>query len=201
MAIFLVVNNAATTFKGGNAMVVSATDSAGALLAAAAQAGGDSTWSAATATQLADVAVTGANALVGWRFRVVVSTPTTGAVVADVTVTGDGTNDTLDEIGTALAVALNATAPIAAASYTGATQILLVAAGASDALGDKHVKVYVLPPVVNVPGGQYNQDVDHTVFVASQVHQGAPSADLTVTFAADTLIVPRVLAVLRRQVT
>jgi hypothetical protein len=199
--MFLVVNGAATTYKGGNAMVVSATDAAGAKLAAAAKASGDSSWDSATVTALTDLAVNGANALVGYRFRIVVSTPATGAVVADVTVTGDATNDTLDEIGTALAVALNATAPISNAGYTAGTQVLIVATGIGDVLGDKHVKVYVLPPIVTEPGGQLSQDTDHSsVFVASQVHQGAAGADLSVTFAADTLVVPTVKGHFRRQV-
>jgi len=201
MPVFLVVNNDAKTFKGGNAMIVSATDSAGALLGAAAQAGGDSSWAAAAATQLADVALNGANALVGWRFRVIISTPATGAVVADTGyIVGDATNDTLDEIGVLLRDALNATAPIAAATYTSATQTL-VAAAIADGLGDKHVRVEVFPPLVSPAGGQSNQDVHQSVFVASITHQGIAAADLTVVFAADTLVVPRVLGVFRRQVT
>jgi hypothetical protein len=73
-------------------------------------------------------------------------------------------------------------------------------AAAGDNLGDQHVAVYVFPPVVSDLGGQTNQDVHHTVFVASQVHQGAVGAALTVTFAADTLVVPTVKGHFRRQV-
>lgn len=197
MAIWLVTNPARRTSKGGNAMIVSATDATGALEAAGARFAGDSTFVGATATQLSDVVVTAANALLGWRFRVVVSNPTTNAIIADVIVTGTASDDTLDEIGVLLRDALNATAPISNATYTAGTQTLVVAAGGSDALGNMDVDVIVMAPIVNSGGSQReNSDRNHTVFVASVTDRGIAAADLTVVFAADTLIVPRVLNVI-----
>lgn len=193
MAIFLVTYPAGKTFREADAMLVSASNSADALVAASSRFGGDSDWASGTATQLSDVALNGANALVGWTFRVIVSTLATGAVVADVTVTGDATTDTLDEVGAALVVALNATTPISAATYTGATQTLVVAAIA-DGLGDKHVRLEILPPVVTAPYGQVNKPLHHSGLVTSITHLGIAAADLTVVFVADTIVVPRVLA-------
>lgn len=196
MALFLVTLPAGKTFMdGADAMIVSAADSANALIAANSRYGGDPDWATATVTTLADVASNAANALVGWTFRCIVTTTATGVIVADVTVTGDATNDTLDEIGTLLATGLNATS-INNASYTAASQVLIVATGAGDVLGDRHVRMEIFPPAVTQPGGQMNKPVHHSGFVAGIVHQGAAGADLSVTFQADTFVVPRVLATL-----
>lgn len=145
---------------------------------------------AGSPTAEADVAVADANALVDWTFQIVVS-DTSNAEVANVTVTGDGTNDTLDEIGTALATALNATASIANAAYTAGTQTLVVASGSGgDDLGDHSVVVNVRPPAATGSGvGKTNI----AGFVASVTDEGASTAALTVVFGADTLVVPRIL--------
>ena len=191
MAIFSVALPLGNVLRrGADLMIVSAASSADAIIAARSRFGGDADWSSATATQLNDVLANAANALVGWTFRCVISTVGTGAVIVDVTVTGDATNDLLDEIGTLLATALNATAPISNASYTAGTQTLIAAQGASDALGDKNLRMEIFPPAILESGQVVNQPVHHSGFVSSITHQGAASADLTVVFAADTFVLP-----------
>lgn len=182
-----------TLYNGVNQMVVAAGSEAAAKLAAAAKYGADNAWSQATATALVDTTtIATAGALVGYRF--IIDVEGTGRVE----VTGATTTlDTIDEIGTALATALNALADIANASYVAAGQTLIVATGAGDALGDKKVTVTVLAPVVTDQGGnqvQGNTDLS-TAFVASTQDEGLSSADLIVTFNADTTILPKVLAV------
>jgi hypothetical protein len=133
----------------------------------------------------------------GWRFRVDV----TGAgIPANVNVVG-GASDTLDDIGTALATALNTLPNIANALYTAASQTLRVAEGATDALGDQSVFVTIWPPIVLEDGGQVNDDVDQQAsFVSSITHEGLSSADLEVVFVADTTIAPAVLFTAERRI-
>lgn len=204
MAIFLVTLPATgvvgQTYDGVNAMVVSAADATDAKAACMAARSGDQSaaaWTAATATQLADVAANAANALVGWRFRVQLLNMTTKATVADVTVVGDASNDTLDEVGTALATALNALPLIANAGYVGATQVLTIA-GAADNLGDHRAIVEVYPPaVLDGNGVDIVEKVGAPGWVASVTDEGAAGNAVTATFAADTFVLPRVLAQLR----
>ncbi len=182
-----------------HAHLVSAEDATDAARMAAAHAAGDplAAWDGADATLVpADVTAATANAMVGWRFQVTVSEPTQAeglatVAVHDVEFTGDATDDTLDEVGAALA-ALLVTSGLTA-TYTGATQTLEVAAIA-DAVGDHKVDVLVRPPAsldgsdrVNIEG-----------FVASITDEGIPAAVLEVVFAADTFIVPVILQSYRR---
>lgn len=202
MAFFLVelpANQGGPTFNGVNACVVSAASAADARAACKALRGGDqaAAWDAAITTQLADVAANAANALVGWRFRVQLLDLNPIAVVADVTVTGDATTDTLDEVGTALAAALNALPSIAAAGYDTVTQILTIA-GIADNLGDHRAIVEVYPPaVLDANGREISEQVAIPGFVTAIVDEGAVGAAVTATFAADTFVLARVLASLR----
>lgn len=195
MAIFLVTHPSpgVATLIGGNAMVVSATDAADARAIAASQYGGDSGgWATATATELTDTAVTATGALTGWQFEITIfhAVPKVFTLVA----AGAG-QDTLDEIGTALAVLCNADDDIANAGYTAGTQALIVA-GVADGLGDLVVTCTVKPVVVTAAGGQVNDPKNIPGFVASITDEGISGADLVVTFAEDTLLVPAVKAVL-----
>ncbi len=195
MAIYLLEMPRGSTrarVGGVNQMVVSAESAADAKLIAASQYSGDSVWSDSDDTALTDVTFATAAAMVGWRFTIQV----TGTTEDSVTVTGDVTDDTLDEIGTELAVQLNTMTEIAGASYTTGTQTLIVALGSgNDDLGDQTVRITIYPPIVTKPGGRVNQDVDmETVFVSSITHEGVSSADLTVVFNADTTVLPVVVA-------
>lgn len=137
-----------------------------------------------------DVDVADANALVGWEFQIIITDPAAPTVVvADVTMTGDATDDTLDEVGTELAVLLNATASIAGAAYVGATQTLTVAE-TTDALGDHTVNIQVRPPATTGSGAGKTNIAG---FVSTVTDEGASGAALTVVFGADTLVVPRIL--------
>ena len=154
--------------------------------------GGDAGWDSATVTTLSDITFATALALVGWRFNIVVR-DTSSALIADVTVTGDSSDDTLDEIGTALAVALNATASIANAGYTVGTQTLIIATGAGDALGDHSVVIKTMAPIVlDAEGVQTSSDSNVGAFVSSITDEGASGADLTTVFNADSTILPTV---------
>ena len=155
----------------------------------------DAAWESAVVTQLTDTAANAANALVDWVFRILVENPSDNSLIADVSVTGDATNDTLDEIGTALATALNGTASIANAAYTAGTQELIVAAGVGDALGNMRVTVEVTPPVVTDSNNVQTNDPKHIAgFIGSVVDEGLSNANLTVIFAGDAVVVPQVLA-------
>jgi hypothetical protein len=177
------------TLKNGvDMMVVSATDATDAKAAAAAKYTGDSVWSDATATLLADTAVTATGALTGWRFKITIGTPTPKVFL--LTAAG-ASQDTLDEIGTALATLINLDADIAGAAYNTTPQALKVAE-TTDALGDMAVTAEVFPPIESDSGGQTNSDVPIPGFIASITDEGAKGDALVVTFAADTLIVPTV---------
>lgn len=188
MALYLVTPDAGSAAKtrkqGGNTMVVSAADATDALAIVQARFSGDSSWADATITAFADVTQATANGLVGWVFTVNVGT----TVPISVSVTGDATTDTIDEIGAALVVLLNATT-IDAASY--AANVLTVAAIA-DGIGDKTLTVTATPPVATYPGA-----VPVPGMIGTIVDEGIAGAALTVAFQADTYVVPRVIAVLK----
>lgn len=200
MAIFTVqlpsVPGPATRTNRAGLIVVAAPSVASAREIARAKFGGDTdAWSdtSATVTQLIEPTNLSANALLGWRFTIRISgvaSLATGPVI----VTGDATNDTLDEVGTALAVALNALPEIAGAVYTAATQTLTVAAIA-DNLGDRTVVMGIFPPIELGGGQQLNADVHQAAgYVSSITHQGIVAAALTVVFVGDTSTVPTVFA-------
>lgn len=180
------------TLKNGvSTMIVSATDAADAKAIASSHQTGDSTWSDATATELTETAVTGTGALTGWRFKIVVQTTT--PKVFELTAAG-ASQDTLDEVGAALATLINLDADISGAAYNSTTQVLIVAEGSgTDDLGDMVMTCEVFPPLVeNAQGEQTNQDVAIPGFVAGITDEGNATDNLEVEFAADTLLVPKV---------
>jgi len=176
------VSSGVTTQGGVDRIVVFAHDAADALDMAESytEKGGNANWAAGTATEIAAAAD-----MQDWRLQVIVS-DTSNTEVVNETYTGIA-SDVLDDLGTGMATLLNATAPIANASYTGATQVLIIAQGASDALGDHSVIVKMFPPVSN--GGEA---VTIAGFVGAITDEGAGSADLSVTLAADAHVVPSV---------
>lgn len=135
-------------------------------------------WDNATVTAMA----AGAN-MVGWKLRTQII-DTDGTVTADVTVTGAGGDDTVDEIAALSVIALNALSNIASAAYNSGTQVLTVA-GTGDGLGDQELNVFFYAPgsTIPVPG-----------FVGAIVDGGASGDALTVTLAADAYTVPKVTA-------
>lgn len=171
-------------FNGANAVAVFAADEATAKTMAKAQFDGDANalWDQAVVTEIA----AGAD-MEGWTFRVTVTSPL-GVIVGDVEVVG-GAAGTIDTIGTAMAAALNALADIAGASYTGATQILVVASGAGgDDLGDHTVTAAFYPPNVSDPKASV------AGFVVSITDGGAAADALSVTLAADAYVIPKIAA-------
>jgi hypothetical protein len=177
-----------TLVNGADMMVVAAASEADAKAAAGAKYQQDSAWSDATVTELVDTTtVSSETALIGYEFNVAVSG------VGDVTVTGVAdTLDTLDEIGAALATALNGLDDIGNAAYNSTSQVLTVASGGGgDDLGDKTVTV-----TVKAPGGD-NDDLS-SVFVDSITHEGVAGDALSVTFKADSLVLPQVLEVAKQ---
>jgi hypothetical protein len=186
MALYRVELNDFAGLQRSQALVVSAEDATDAMEICKAWFDGDAdaAWDNATATAMADVAANAANALVGWRFQCVVTSPA-GAIVADAEVTGDATDDTLDEVLTALSTALDGEG--LTSTYTGASQSLEVAA-AGDTVGDHTVTMRIRPPATN--DGADN--VHWAGAVSSITHEGAAGAALTVVFAADTVVVPQI---------
>lgn len=175
-------------------MLVAAADAASAKLAAAAKYGQDVPWSQATATELVDtLTINSATALVGYRFTVAVAGEGSASVTGVAT-----TLDTLDEIGAALATALNELDNIANAAYNATTQALTVASGGGgDDLGDLAVTVTIKAPVAYDGGGNEIQGDDNLadVFVDSITDEGLAADALTVTFNADATVLAKVLAV------
>ena len=206
MALFLIKlpGSAVGMLKNGvNAMIVSAADQAQAEKACAAKFTGfasETAWDGATAVALADVASNADDALVGWRFHVLI-TGAAGMTVdpVDITFTGVAADDTIDTIADELVTLLNATDDIANAAYNSTTQVLTLASGSGgDDLGDATVVVEVFPPLeVDSEGVRTNDDVAQPGFVVSTTHEGLATDALSVTFAADTLVRPTVLATVR----
>lgn len=174
-------------------LTVYAENDADAIAVAKAQRDGDinALWGAATVTPI----VAAAN-MVGWRMRVRVCKPQSGAPITDlydVTVTGAGSDDTLDEIAALMVTALEAAGGAALTpSYNSGTQVLTVAV-IGDGIGDHSVLAEFYPPAANV-----KQNVNIPGFIVSQVHQGIAGAVLTVTLAADGYVVPKVYGQFRQ---
>lgn len=138
-------------------------------------------WDGATATELAEKPINTSPNMDGWGLRVAIldSDP-----VIDITVRGDVTDDTLDEIAALMVTALNATSLIAAAAYNAGTNVLTIAE-TTDGLGDKVTLIEFLPPVATNPGQSPIADL-----VLSKVDGGASGAALSVTFQADSYALP-----------
>lgn len=182
---YLVKRPVTRSVDGVTALAVMAADADGAKAVANAYSTKDrpGAWNNATVTEITATVAT----LIGYRFRFVLSHPTTKAVVVDVSVTGDATNDTVDEIAAAAVTALNATTPLANAAYNSTTNVLSVA-GASDNLGDHALAVEVYAPNGEiVPGG--------AGLVGAVVDEGSAASAVTVALKADADVTPCVVAV------
>lgn len=166
------------TLKNGcNAMVVFAADATAAKEACAAKFDGDgSAWNSSEATATAIVAASDFN---GWSLAIDIFGPDLNTTV---TVVGDATNNTIDEIAALMVTALNALAEIANASYNSTTQVLTVAAIA-DGIGDHNIAVRLTPPsgYGAVPS-----------LIGTIVDNGIAGAVLTVVLPADAAVVPSV---------
>lgn len=168
--------------EGADAMVVFAADATAAKQACAAKYSSDGkTWLADSTTA---VAVAAATDWVGWTFRIaILSEPP-----LEVSVVGDATNNTIDEIAALLVTALNATAAIAGAAYDASTNTLTVAA-TTDALGDQTLQVEFIPPA----GAE-----SIAALVGTIVDGGASGDALSVILPADNAVIPTVVAPVRQ---
>jgi hypothetical protein len=168
---------------GGNAMVVFATSATAAKEIAAAQHDGDGLAWANDATATEITAAT-ANDYNGWTFVINIQSLANGTF----TLVGDATTNTIDEIGAALVVLLNAHASIANAAYDTTTQVLTIA-GAADNLGANQIDVTITPPSgkSSIPS-----------LVGTIVDGGVANAALSVVLPADAAVIPRVLATLKQ---
>lgn len=169
-----------TLRHGVDTVVVYAEDANQAKEAAGALFGGDSAWTGATATAIA------AGDYDGWTLRVRLADPAKAVTasdyyVADVSVEGDSTNNTIDELVALAVTALNANDAIAGAAYNLTTQVLTVAE-TTDGLGDHVLSVEFTHPDFEGPIPS---------LVSTIVDEGAAGAAVTVTFSADTVVPPK----------
>lgn len=165
---------------GVNSVVVYAEDTSQAKEAAAALFNGDAAWSSATVTAIA------AGDYTGWTVRVRLSDPDKAVTASDytmvdVSVTGDATNNTIDEVAALLVTALNATSAIAGAAYNATTQVLTVAE-TTDGLGDHVLRVDFTHPSFEQPIAS---------LVGTIVDEGSAGAAVTVTLKADAVVPPK----------
>jgi hypothetical protein len=142
MAIYKVTANQAVFGKGtrdGRKELVIAADSAAiAKRVAAAQFDQDGAWSDATALECS-----AASDVEGWTYRIRVSAASSANPdVVDVSYVAKAGDD-VDDVGDALVILLNATAPIAGAAYS--TPMLKIAE-TSDALGARKVCIQAFAP-------------------------------------------------------
>ncbi len=181
MAVYLVQlpDNAGQTKKGGGNLqvVVAASEAQAKEVAAAALDGDGGSWGEATVTE-----VTSTASWVGWKFKITIhgGFGTGNTDPLSVTVTGDATNNTIDEIAALFVTAFNAHADIAGAAYNATTQTLTVS-DATDALGDQKLTVEITPPsgYSTIPS-----------LVGTIVDEGSAAAELSVVLPADTLVAP-----------
>lgn len=128
--------------KGGNdSVIVWAEDATQAKSLASAAMSNDvpaAAWTAATATAL----VVGTE-LEGWTFTINLTDPVTPFTELSISYTGL-TGEVVDDIGTALATALNATAIDGAAYNTGTNVLTIVET--TDSMGDWVIEAYATPP-------------------------------------------------------
>lgn len=119
--------------EGVDSAIVWAHDSDSAIRAAYGRypAAGAAAWAAATVTPLVEEAAN----LEGWVFTVSIADET--PITVSYTAIAD---DDIDQVGAALVLLLNATAPIAGAAYNSGTNVLKIAE-TTDGLGDEAVTV------------------------------------------------------------
>ncbi len=172
---------------GGDAMVIFAANATAAKEIAAAKYPGDGAVWATDGTATEIIAATDFN---GWDLRVFIQSGlgAGGADSGEFIVTGDATNNTIDEIAALMVTALNAHADIAGASYDAATNILTIAAIA-DGIGDQQVEVSLTPP-----GGEGPVPS----LMGAITDGGIAGAALTVALPADAAVIPVVRAVVKQ---
>jgi hypothetical protein len=167
--------------NGIKAVIVEADSSAIAKEVAGAMFDADDDWAGSTAT---DLATAFATTLVGYTYRITIG-PKPAQSPAQyanlLTVEHVATAQTADQIGDALVILLNATEPIAGAAYNSSTNVLTIAE-TTDELGDRTIKVDILPP-----GGALSVNS----LRSSLTHQGAEGAALKCTLVQPTAM-PRV---------
>lgn len=167
-----------TLINGVNAIVVYADSDTAAKEAAAAAFNGDSKWSGATATAIA------AGDYNGWTMRVKLYDPDdVRNPVLNVAVTGDATDNTVDELAAKMVTALNATALLTAAAYDATGQVLTVVDASTDAYGDHILEVEFTHADFPIPVAS---------LVGTIADEGtAGSSDVTVTLKADAYGPPK----------
>lgn len=164
--------------RGADGMIVFASTGPIAVQMAQTYFDGDgASWSEAAATEIA----VGAS-WEGWTFNVAI-VGADGEPTLAVSYTGTAGNNTIDLIAAQLVILLNALSAIAAASYN-STSNTLTAAGAADNLGDRELKVEIIPPNGYAPVPQ---------LVGAIVHLGVVAAALTVILPTDAAVIPKVL--------
>lgn len=103
-----------------------------------------------------------------------------------VTVTGDATNNTIDEIGSLLVGELNGLTGITGAEYDSTSNLLTIAKGGGvDDLGDQFIEIEVIPPngYSSVPS-----------LIGAISEGGTSTDDLNVILPADDAVIPVLLA-------
>lgn len=189
MTAYFVASESVGTRKA-DTMIVSAASLADAKDFCESQFQGDgAVWDGATYTELADVAGNADDALVGWRFRITVTSPL-GVVVADVSHVGTDADDDMDAIAAALVILLNATASIDNSSFS-TPDLIVASASVGDELGDHTVVATVMPPIISDDGGiRENDDVVIAGYIAAITHEGASTAALNVEYQANSYVRP-----------
>lgn len=169
-----------TLFNGCNAFVVFAEDgpAAEAIVKDVFKGDSDALVTASTPLEIVERAD-----LEDFTIRVQINDPTTPIDVSYVGVASDA----LDDLGDGIVVALIA-AGVAGAAYDSGTNTL-TAADSTDNLGDNALTVTVTGPNGNaaIPG-----------FVGTITDLGVAAADLTAVLAADTYVLPQVVASLKQ---
>ena len=176
-----------TLSAGGDAMVVFAADATAAKQICSAKYDGDgNAWTSdSTVTEIVQDADFN-----GWTFRIDIldGLGAGGDEPGTVSVTGDATDNTIDEVAALLVTALNALTGIANASYNGTTNTLTVA-GAADGLGDQTIQVSITPP----------DGKSSVASLVGTITDGGASGDaITVVLPADAAVIPIVTKVLKQ---
>ena len=166
--------------KGADGMAVFAADATAAKEVCKAYYDGIGTaWNSASATVTEIVQDADFN---GWTVNVSILGGFGGSSTDPVTVSvvGDGTTNTIDEIGAALVVLLTAVDGIVGSAYNSTTQVLTVAE-TTDGLGDQTLLIEYIPP-----GGYSSVDS----LIGTTVDGGAAGALLSTTLPADAAVIP-----------
>lgn len=166
---------APTLQDGIDAVVVYANDSTDAIALAKAACGADANaqWGSATVTAIAAAAN-----WIGYKFYVK-QTNASGVVVQEKSLTATGSGqDTLDEIGAALATLLGGT-------YNSTTQVVQIASSGS---GDHSLEVYCYPPAA------WGQDAPIPGVIGTLTHNGSSGSALSFALAADAYAIPTGIA-------